>query len=46
MLDVMRMFSIHTDQYQFSSSLANETVLVGPRKCISCMFPRLIPILA
>ena len=45
MLDVMRFFSIHADQYQVSSSLANEIVLVGPRKCIGCMCPRLLLIL-
>ena len=46
MFDVMRIFSIHADQYQFSLSLANEIVLVGPRKCIGCMCARLVLILA
>ena len=46
MLDVMKILSIHADQYQFSSSLANGDILVGPRKCISCMCPKLLLVLA
>ena len=46
MLDVVKVFFIHADHYQFSSSLANDTVLVGPRKCLGCMCPILLLILA